>query len=265
MEGDHVRLAQILANLLNNAAKYTEEGGHITVTAERDGDHAVISVRDDGIGIPPETLPRMFEMFSRGDRDSGRSQGGLGIGLALSRRLAQMHDGTLDAVSFGTGTGSEFTLRLPLVPAPVSDDSSATPQAASLNRTRVLVVDDNHDAGDSLGMILGALGADVRIARDGLEALEIFGIYRPSVVLLDIGMPGMNGYEVARAMRTQFPDNPAVLVALTGWGQDDDRARARAAGFDHHLVKPADIDVLQRLLATFESTDAGQAALPTTV
>ena len=257
MEGDHVRLAQILANLLNNAAKYTDEGGHIAITARRERDHAVISVHDDGVGMPPEDVPRMFEMFSRGDRDSGRSQGGLGIGLALSRRLAEMHDGTLDARSDGLGTGSEFTVRLPLVPAAERGEFSDAPAAACLARTRVLVVDDNHDAGDSLGMILGALGADVRIARDGLEALEIFGIYRPSVVLLDIGMPGMNGYEVARVMRTQFTDNPAVLVALTGWGQDDDRARARAAGFDHHLVKPADIDALQRLLATFQQRSIG--------
>lgn len=266
MDGDHVRLAQILANLLNNAAKYTDEGGHIAITARREHDQAVITVRDDGVGIPPHDVPRMFEMFSRGDRDSGRSQGGLGIGLALSRRLAEMHDGTLDARSDGPGTGSEFTVRLPLVPAADPGEFSDTPAAACLGRTRVLVVDDNHDAGDSLGMILGALGADVRIARDGLEALEVFGTYRPDVVLLDIGMPGMNGYEVARAVRTRFPDDRAVLVALTGWGQDDDRARARAAGFDHHLVKPADIDALQRLLVTLEggpSVEAGHATLST--
>jgi CheY-like chemotaxis protein len=252
LEGDPVRLAQILANLLNNAAKYTDDGGDIGVHASIDGENAVIAVRDNGIGIQPEALPRMFEMFSRGDRDSGRSQGGLGIGLALSLRLAQMHGGTIEANSAGVGEGSEFTVRLPLAAAVQASEPTPAPEAASLAKTRVLVVDDNHDAGDSLGQVLGILGADVRVARDGAEALDAFASYQPSVVLLDIGMPGMNGYEVARTIRTRFPHRPASLVALTGWGQDDDRRRAREAGFDHHLVKPAEISALQKLLGSLQ-------------
>ena len=251
LEGDLVRMAQILANLLNNAAKYTDHGGRIRLRAWRDGGLAAISVSDNGVGIAPEVMPRMFEMFSRGDRDSGRSQGGLGIGLALSRRLAQMHGGSLEARSEGPGKGSEFIARLPLsaVPEPTAPTLQADQRLAQM---RVLVVDDNHDAGDSLAMILEVLGAEVRVARGGAEAIDLFGAYRPSVVLLDIGMPGMNGYDVARALRMGFPDHAATLVALTGWGQEDDRRRAREAGFDHHLVKPADLDVLQHLLRTID-------------
>jgi PAS domain S-box-containing protein len=255
LEGDPVRLAQILANLLNNAAKYTPDGGHITLRAWREGGRAAISVRDTGIGIEPDALPRMFEMFSRGDRDSGHGQGGLGIGLALSLRLAEMHGGTLDAHSEGAGKGSEFTVRLPLAAAGEQPEPAPADTGGALGQTRVLVVDDNDDAGDSLGTILELLGADVRVVRDGAAALEAFATYAPSVVLLDIGMPGMNGYEVARAVRERFPDRTATLVALTGWGQDDDRRRAREAGFDHHLVKPAELDALQQLLASLEQPE----------
>ena len=258
LNGDPVRLAQILSNLLNNAAKYTEDGGHIQVRARSESGQAVISVRDNGVGIAPETLPRMFEMFSRGDRDSGRSQGGLGIGLALSRRLAQMHNGTLEATSV-PGTGSEFIVRLPLAPAPAAAEAAETDAAPSLGRTRVLVVDDNRDAGDSLGQILGMLGAEVRVARGGAEALSEFAEYAPSVVLLDIGMPGMNGYEVARTIRTRYPGHGTSLVALTGWGQEEDRRRVREAGFDHHLVKPAEIDALQQLLTSIAGPRAAAA------
>jgi PAS domain S-box-containing protein len=253
LEGDPVRLAQILANLLNNAAKYTDDGGHITVQVRREGDVAAISVLDNGSGIAPDALPRMFEMFSRGDRASGRGQGGLGIGLALARRLAEMHGGTLDATSAGPGKGSEFTLRLPIAANQEANPSVEGRAAAAIPHQRILVVDDNRDAGDSLGMILEFLGADVRIARDGPEALEIFAAYDPSVVLLDIGMPGMDGYEVARTLRSRYPGRRTAIVALTGWGQDKDRALARAAGFDHHLVKPADLDALQALLASLNA------------
>jgi len=251
LEGDVVRMAQILANLLNNAAKYTDHGGCIRLRAWPEGGNAAISVSDNGVGIAPEVMPRMFEMFSRGDRDSGRSQGGLGIGLALSRRLAQMHGGSLEARSDGPGKGSEFIARLPLtaVPQQTAPSLHADPH---LMQMRVLVVDDNPDAGDSLAMILEVLGAEVRVVRSGAEAFDVFGSFQPSVVLLDIGMPGMNGYDVARALRTRFPEHGATLVALTGWGQEDDRQRARDAGFDHHLVKPADLDVLQHLLHSIE-------------
>jgi len=249
LTGDAVRLAQVLANLLNNAAKYTEDGGRIVVDAWREGDEAVVAVRDNGAGIEPDLLPQMFEMFTRGDRDSGRSQGGLGIGLALSRRLAEMHGGTLDARSEGPGTGSEFTLRLPIAQADEFATSTQDMPGGTLGGLRVLVVDDNHDAGDSLSLVLGMLGADVRVARDGPEALEVFAEYWPAVVLLDIGMPGMNGYDVAQLLRSRHPERKVTLVALTGWGQEDDRRRAREAGFDHHMVKPAEIDALQSLLS----------------
>nr|WP_231402518.1 ATP-binding protein [Caenimonas aquaedulcis] len=257
LHGDPVRLTQIIDNLLNNAAKYTQEGGRIAVRAGAEGGSAVVRVSDNGPGISAEAMPRLFEMFSRGDRDASRDpsrgQGGLGIGLALSRRLAQMHDGTLEARSAGLGQGSEFILRLPLAEQPADEAPGAAPAGEALGKTRVLVVDDNHDAGDSLGQILELLGADVRVARDGPQALEAFADYHPSVVLLDIGMPGMDGYEVARAIRERHPHDAATLVALTGWGQDEDRKRARDAGFDHHIVKPAEIDALQRLLSSIET------------
>jgi PAS domain S-box-containing protein len=256
LEGDPVRLAQILANLLNNAAIYTDDGGRISVRASRDGDSAIIAVRDNGVGIAPEALPRMFLMFSRGARSSARAQGGLGIGLALARRLAEMHGGTLDAQSAGPGQGSEFTVRLPMSDAPAPETGMHDPAAAFLTQQRILVVDDNRDAADSLGMILRFIGADVRIAHDGPEALEVFPAYNPAVVFLDIGMPGMDGYEVARALRTHYPDRSTAIVAFTGWGQVEDRRRAQEAGFDHLLVKPTGIDELQSLLRSFADRSA---------
>ena len=256
LNGDPVRLAQILANVLNNAVKYTRDGGHIALRARREGDEVVIAISDDGAGIEAADLPRIFQMFSRGDRDHGGSEGGLGIGLALARRLAHMHNGSLDARSEGLGKGSEFVVRLPLAAAAFQTAAAPERDDSDLQRARVLVVDDNYDAADSLSMVLEVLGADVRVAHDGFEALDAFAAYAPSVVLLDIGMPGMNGYEVARAIRSRFPESAACLVALTGWGQDDDRQRARDAGFDHHLVKPVDLDVLQDLLRALESAPA---------
>ncbi len=252
IEGDPVRLAQIVANLLNNAAKYSEDGGTVTVRARTEDAKVAVSVRDTGIGIEPDLLPRMFGMFTRGHRDSGRAQGGLGIGLALSRRLAEMHGGTLEGFSEGAGMGSEFIVRLPLAqaPEPPSRPAATKPRSTDLGGVAVLVVDDNRDAGDSLGQVLSLLGAEVRVARDGREALETFALFQPSVVLLDIGMPEMNGYEVARAIRSRFPQARTTLVALTGWGQEDDRRRAHDAGFEHHLVKPADLDALRALLAS---------------
>ncbi len=250
VEGDPVRLAQILSNLLNNAATYTEPGGRIVLSARRAEGTVRLAVRDNGVGIAPEALPRVFEMFSRGDRQSARHQGGLGIGLALSRRLAQMHGGTLTGFSEGAGCGATFVATLPLAaeqaPSPSASDTSPAP----LPPRRILVVDDNDDSADSLGLVLKLLGADVRVARDGPQALEVFEDYDPAVVLLDIGMPGMDGYEVARRIRAGFPERRAALIALTGWGQDKDRERAREAGFDRHLIKPADLDALQTLLSS---------------
>ncbi|MBW3551843.1 MAG: response regulator, partial [Proteobacteria bacterium] len=259
VRGDRTRLIQVVANLLNNAAKYTPPGGRIELRVETGDAHVCIVVVDNGIGIDATLLPNVFDLFSQGTRTPDRSQGGLGIGLALSLRLARMHKGTLKAHSDGVGKGSRFTVRLPLVEAPV-EEPATLPAPAKLEQTRILVVDDNHDAGDSLGQILGMLGADVRVVRDGAEALEVFPAYRPEVVLLDIGMPGMNGYEVARTLRSRHPGNPARLVALTGWGQEEDRRRAVEAGFDLHLLKPADIGALQQLLSSLDTPSPGAPA-----
>jgi signal transduction histidine kinase/DNA-binding response OmpR family regulator len=247
LDGDPVRLAQILANLLNNAATYTEHGGRISVQAWREDGHALVAVRDNGTGIAADALPRMFQMFHRGSASSRRNPSGLGIGLSLARGLAEMHGGTISLKSEGPGRGSEFTVRLPLAasePAPAAD----RPADSMLPPRRVLVVDDNRDAGDSLGMLLKVLGAEVRVARDGAEALEAYSAYDPAVVLLDIGMPGMDGYEVARRIRARSPGPRPTIVALTGWGQEDDRRVSREAGFDHHMVKPAEIGALKELL-----------------
>ncbi|MDB5801289.1 MAG: hypothetical protein JWL63_2228 [Rhodocyclales bacterium] len=252
LEGDAVRLAQILANLLDNAAKYTEDGGQIMVSAQRSNDEVIITVRDNGSGIAPDMLPRLFEMFSRGDHASSRGQGGLGIGLSLARRLATMHGGRLEAHSDGPDQGSEFSVRLPLATTHAADATKPEEPAAAISRKRILVVDDNRDAAESLGLLLGLLGVDVRIAHDGPAALALFEAYDPEVILLDIGMPGMDGYEVTRTIRANFPDRSTFIVALTGWGQEEDRRRAREAGFDHHLIKPTEFAALQMLLASIE-------------
>jgi CheY-like chemotaxis protein len=208
-------------------------------------------------------MPRLFEMFSRAAGPDRAGHGGLGIGLALARRLAEMHGGTLEGKSEGVGRGSEFTLRLPLAaeaaerPAPRADSAGAR-----LPPRRILVVDDNRDAAESLGMVLQFLGADVRIARDGSEALQAYEAYEPSVIFLDIGMPGMDGYEVARRIRQRNGARPAI-VALSGWGQEQDRRRAREAGFDHHLVKPAELGALQALFASLSPLDDASRALAT--
>ncbi len=250
VDGDSVRLVQILANLLNNAAIYTERGGRIEVRTRRQDGTVLISVQDNGPGIAANDLNRIFEVFSRGERSSTRGQGGLGIGLALARNLAEMHGGSITVESNGARQGSEFTVHLPLATTQAPQPDAAISAPTGLPMKRILVVDDNKDAADSLAMILRHLGADVRLANDGAEALETFKTYGPAVVLLDIGMPGMDGYEVARRIRNGFPDRRTALVALTGWGQEEDRRKAREAGFDHHLVKPVELDELQRILAT---------------
>ena len=247
VQGDAVRLAQILANILNNAAKYTDAGGSIRVDVRREGDTVAIAIADNGPGIGPDALPRIFEMFNRGEQ--GRRHDGLGIGLSLSRRLAEMHGGTLDAASAGPGHGSEFTVRLPLARAPERPALSAAPLPSDTAPRRLLVVDDHVDAADSLAVLLKLLGAEVNVARDGFEALSALESIDPDAILLDIGMPGMDGYETARRIRARYPERRAALIALTGWGQEQDRQRARDAGFDHHVVKPADIAALRSILA----------------
>ena len=249
VEGDPVRLAQVLANLLNNAAKYTEDEGEIWLTVCRDTDHVRISVRDTGMGIAPDVLPRVFDLFMQVDRDTDRSQGGMGIGLALVKSLVEMHGGSVHAHSEGRGRGSEFTVRLPLAEqhrtaAPLAATGSATELVAQ----RVLIVDDNHDAADSLGALLKLLGADVHVVYGGAEALEAVETYKPDAVILDIGMPGMDGHDVAEHIRARPELEDVTLIALTGWGQEADRRRAKEAGFDYHLIKPADVSALQALL-----------------
>ncbi|HEX6721557.1 MAG TPA: ATP-binding protein, partial [Burkholderiaceae bacterium] len=256
IDGDAVRLAQILSNLLNNAAKYTPDGGALALTAEREGDSVVLTVRDNGIGIAPDGLQRIFDMFSREGRGAGRTEGGLGIGLTLSRRLAEMHGGTIEARSAGLGLGSEFLVRLPLAgPSPAPEPARMPVELT--RRTHVLVVDDNRDAAESLAQVLELLGATATVAFDGPSAVEAFSTTDVSVVLLDIGLPGMSGYEVARAMRSRHPERRLFIVAVTGWGQEADRLEAEKAGIDHHMVKPADIDRLQELLAHHAQTAQG--------
>jgi PAS domain S-box-containing protein len=249
VRADPVRLTQILTNLLNNAAKYTDDGGHIALRVREVESIAEISVRDSGIGISSELMPRLFHMFSRGDRHSARNQGGLGIGLALSRRLAQMHGGTLEVKSDGPQQGSTFTLRLASSTEAPKTDVNDICVLTDLGRTEVLVIDDNQDAADTLKMMLETMEADVRVAYSGTQGLEILSNWHPAVVLLDIGMPGMNGFDVARAIRARHFARRPVLVALTGWGQEEDRRRAEEAGFDHHLVKPASLEALQKIFA----------------
>lgn len=266
LRADPVRLAQVLSNLLSNAAKYTDPGGHIEIFARQDGDTVVLTVRDNGIGIPAEMLPHVFELFSQVDRSCGRTQGGLGIGLSLVERLVQLHGGTVTAHSGGPGKGSEFTVRLPLAearsfPAPPPEAPAAgvaEPPPRQLYRT--LIVDDNHDAADSLNTMLSLMGAESAVAYDGPSALELGERFRPEAILLDIGMPGMDGYEVARRIRQHPELRKARLIALTGWGQPEDRHRAKQAGIDHHLLKPVDTAALEDLLDRTRAHDRTHAA-----
>ena len=251
LEADPVRLGQIFGNLLNNAAKYSEDGGEIRIEARREGADAVVVISDTGDGIELEQLPQIFRLFARGNPSAGRNQSGLGIGLALVRRLVELHGGRVDAASEGRGKGSRFTVRLP------ASTQAGAPAANPLHHptvpaVKILLVDDNRDAADSMRMLLNQFGAEVRVAHGGAEALEAFEECRPRMVLLDIGMPGMDGYEVARRLRAHPDGSRAALVALTGWGQDEDRRKTRDAGFDHHLVKPADFDTLQTLIASIQ-------------
>jgi signal transduction histidine kinase/DNA-binding response OmpR family regulator len=251
VEADPVRLAQVLGNLLNNAAKYTEEGGRIWLTAERDRDEAVLRVRDTGVGIPQEMLHAVFDLFTQVERSLDRSHGGLGIGLTLVRRLVELHGGRVQANSPGPNQGSDFEVRLPILekasmPEPLA--AEPLPEGAGL-RHRILVVDDNRDAADSLALVLRLMGHEVHVCHDGAGALAATRELRPEVVLLDIGLPEMDGYEVARRLRTDPELNDTLLVAITGYGQEQDLRRSREVGFDHHLVKPVDPATLAALFA----------------
>ena len=277
VDADLTRLAQVFLNLLNNAAKYTERGGRIELMASvewrvasgepenpaslatrhstLDTPFVVVSVTDTGIGIPADKLPTLFEMFSQVEEALSRSQGGLGIGLCLVKRLVEMHGGSVEAKSGGLGQGSEFVVRLPIVveqtyPRQASDDGD---QAQPTSDLRILVVDDNRDAAESLAMLLKMMGNNVHTAHDGEEAVTAAREFQPQLVLCDIGLPKLNGYEACRQMKAQAWDKNMILIAVTGWGQDDDRRKSAAAGFDHHLIKPVDPQALMKLLAKLES------------
>jgi signal transduction histidine kinase len=247
-DADKIRLPQLLANLLNNSAKYTEEGGSITLSVAQLESHIVINVRDTGIGMDAEALANVFELFAQAAGTSHAVQGGLGVGLSLARSIAELHGGVLTAHSEGLGKGSQFVLRLPATSAPAAhpDISAVQPQPGM--RQRILVVDDNIDAAESLGTMLAYSGHDVRVAHGGVEALTAAREFAPNVMILDLGMPEMDGYEVAKAVRSDPRIAATRLIALSGYGQPDDRRRTADVGFDEHLVKPVEHDVLNAAL-----------------
>jgi PAS domain S-box-containing protein len=261
LDADPARLAQVVGNLLNNACKFTDRGGHVWLTVEQEGEQAVIRVRDNGIGIAADSLPGVFDMFAQVDTSLERSRDGLGIGLTLVRTLVEMHGGTVEVHSDGLGCGSEFVVRLPVLteaPTPLSPARVSEPRP-TVGR-RILIVDDNEDGADSLALLLRLAGHETHKARDGFEAIEAVPRLQPDVVLLDIGLPRLNGYEVCRRIRSEPWGKDVVLVAVTGWGGPDDRRRSSDAGFDAHMVKPVDHDVLMALLASLRSTgDASRA------
>ncbi len=254
VDADPGRLEQAVSNLLANAAKYSDPGGTVTLTAEREGTDAVITVRDQGIGIAPDTLPIVFELFTQEQRSPDRGRGGLGIGLTLVRRIVEIHGGTVEARSAGAGKGAEFIIRLPARPAADGDIvPSPEPVAGGPRReaqpSHILIVEDNPDAAESLMMVLELLGHQVRVVYDGQAAMDAARANLPDVMLIDIGLPGMNGYELAQTVRREAAFSGIVLVALTGYGRSEDKTRALAAGFNHHLVKPVDLQALADLVA----------------
>jgi CheY-like chemotaxis protein len=256
LRADATRIEQVVVNLLNNAAKYTDEGGHIGLTIEQEANFALLRVRDNGVGISAQLLPNIFNLFAQGNRTLDRAQGGLGIGLTLARKIVQMHRGTIEAKSAGIGQGSEFTVRLPVIVFQSTKElkGSRTGEPTTPG-SRILVVDDNEDAADSVAIMLRLSGHDVQVAYSGQTALSTAVEYQPNIVLLDIGLPEIDGYEIARRLRQRPQLKDAWLIALTGYGQDSDRQRSHEAGFDHHLVKPVDMDeswvfkILPRLTA----------------
>ena len=252
LSADATRLAQAFLNLLNNAAKFTDAGGSITFTAELKDSELIVTVADTGIGIGAEMLPVIFDMFAQVDRSLERAQTGLGVGLTLAKHLIELHGGTITADSEGLGRGSRFIVRLPAITASVRDTATPegdVPTASATAKHRILLADDNDDFAISLAMLLRAVGHEVRVAHDGLQALEAAAAFKPDFAFLDIGLPKLNGYDLARRLRELPATRHSVLVAVTGWGQEDDRRRAREAGFNHHMVKPLEIHQIQALLA----------------
>ena len=252
LHADPVRLTQVFGNLLNNASKFTPRGGHVSLTAERSGSDVVVTVRDTGIGIPSKMLPKIFDVFTQGDQTLERPHGGLGIGLTLVRRLVEMHGGSVEAFSDGPDRGSEFVVRLPALterPEPLPPGPMVRETGAIAPR-RILVVDDNHDTAEALTVLLKMSGHETHTSFDGQEAVEAAATFKPDVILLDIGLPKLNGYDAARRIRELPGGKEMMLVAMTGWGQDEDRQKTADAGFDSHLVKPVEYAVLTKLLAS---------------
>jgi signal transduction histidine kinase len=250
LDADLTRLSQVVSNLLNNAAKYTPEGGRIVLSARRDGDEVAIAVSDNGIGIPADMLPRVFDLFTQVRDTLDRSHGGLGIGLALVKQLVEMHGGSIAAESAGPGKGSSFRLRLPALEAVAAPAAAAEPPSVSRQeaRLKILVVDDNFDVAQTTGWMIEAIGHDYRMVHESKLAVEIAREYRPDAILLDINMPGMDGYAVCRALRDQPLFEDTVIIAQTGWGQTQDHASTGESGFDHHLTKPVNMDRLEQVL-----------------
>ncbi|MCE9553865.1 MAG: response regulator [Planctomycetes bacterium] len=251
LEADPARLAQVFSNLLHNACKYTERGGQISIVAERQGTEVVVTVSDSGVGIPADMLPKVFELFTQVDRSLERSQGGLGIGLTLAKRLIEMHHGSITVESDGAGQGSRFTVRLPVAIETVVTENSQRPEVADppAKPKRILVVDDNQDAASMLAKLLSLGGHETRVVLDGLAAVEVAASYQPEIVFLDIGLPKMNGYEVCRTIREQSQGRRILIIALSGWGREEDRARSKEAGFDEHLIKPVEYQTVIKLLS----------------
>jgi signal transduction histidine kinase/CheY-like chemotaxis protein len=262
LQVDYARVVQIFANILSNAVKFTPQGGHILVRASADHGQLLVTIRDDGIGLDADTIPRIFRMFEQSHTVNGQFSSGLGIGLSLSRQFAEMHGGSVDARSDGAGQGSEFVIRLPVVAD--AGARQAVPLAQEDNtdggRMQVLVVDDNHDAADSLAALLELDGFDVRTVYDGVAAIAAVETRAPDMIIMDLGMPGMDGYETARAIRRTAGADRILLLALTGWGQSDARRRTMEAGFDHHLVKPVELEQIIRLAGARQNRAQVQAA-----
>ncbi|HEV2441132.1 MAG TPA: PAS domain S-box protein, partial [Steroidobacteraceae bacterium] len=256
VSGDRIRLTQVVSNILHNAVKYTPPGGRIDLALHTHNRQAIITVRDNGLGIPPEMLEHIFEPFAQLDRSYERADGGLGIGLTLAKRLIELHQGRIEARSSGRGKGTEFVIQLPVVAAAPAKPASAPQKHAEFGGScRVLIADDNHDAAVSLSMLLQSMGHDTRVVHDGIEALEEAEIFHPDVVLLDIGMPRLDGYETARRIASRPWATATQIVAVTGWGQETDRQRAKEAGFHRHLVKPVDLDALRELIGCEDRPD----------
>lgn len=256
IDADPTRLAQVFSNLLNNSAKYTSEGGNIDLEVSTLGDQVRVDIRDNGMGIPASMLPKVFDLFTQVDRTLERSQGGLGIGLTLVQRLVELHGGSVMASSEGYGKGSQFSVTLPYVDQDQSPElAGPTSREDTLSRRRVLVVDDNEDAAKSLAMLLGIMGNEVEAVHDGMNAVNAAAEFAPDIILMDIGMPRLNGYEACQAIRKLPNGNKPVIVACTGWGQEEDRQRSRDSGFNFHLVKPVDPSSLEKLLANLSDSD----------